>query len=743
MDDARSGRAARLIFMQLPAPLLARGLTLGMIDRETVRRLLEQAGPEQMRQRVAWLGAVLGAGNLETEERDRLEIQALRLAEEVLTRDQRSGLETMAEFVPQLGVERQARAKAVVRPMLESQRQPGDHRLWRVLAPDDYPAWLRSIVALYGRRWSGLTLNSFLERLSILPDLDDAERRSVLESALASVGSVQDPSVTLDAEEGIGGIPKYTPEQVEKAQTAAQTAAVRVLGPLLPPDLRERALAQGLEPRASLRWTPVELLRARWGSFRWVRHQLDEVSRLAWIASELSLADRALLSQKLAARLAELIPLAAHGVAAARDALRPLIDIALPPLAPALSPAQTETLLAHYGFAAASPRMPGAPARRMLAALFPPPLLAPALAFGLIDDTLALGYAASAPNRPPSTISSWIDYPCPTLRVDLQIAILTGASLAEDRRVTVEAQTLEAARRDIQTGPISRAFLLAHLRGEQRAAVLDELRAELSPRPWPGMGPAARENWLGSLWWNRFDLLRLLAPSLPADLLHACLDRQLARYPPASQEDCPEEMFRARLALLPYLQGAALRQCLEAALNAAVRAGPRSPGKDDRAESRAAALASLGPYLPADLRAVARQEIERDGEVAPPHLDWSLDDLEEAMRANFLSPRCPQPWSNPHWIAPYSLPWSRWQDTLPTWRRIAALLTAMQAAERGHALADLCDRFAALAQAFALELSIHPAYWQLVTVGLRAAAPFLSQDQVAALLALFERSRGS
>lgn len=692
---------------------------------------------------MAWLAAVLGAGKLESQERERLEVQGLRLVEEILAREQRLGLEALAELVPHLGAERQERVKAFVRPMLESQRQLGNHRLWRVLAPDDYPAWLRSIVAIDGRRWSGLTLSGFLERLSVLPDLEGADRRRFLEIALESVGSVNNPSVTLDAEEGIGGIPKYTPQQVDNAQTAAQTAAFRVLGPLLPPDLRERALAQGLEPRASLRWTPAELLRARWGSFRWVRYQLDEVSRLAWIANGLSLADRALLTEKLVARLSELAPLAAHGVAAARDALRPLIDIALPPLSPALSPAQTHMLLAHYGLAAAPPRMRSAPARLLPPALLPAPLLAPALAFGLVDDTLALGYAASAPNRPPSTISSWIDYPCPALRVDFQIARLTGASLAEGRRVELEAQALETARQDTQTGPISRAFLLAHLHGEQRTAVLNELRVELNPRPWPGMGPAAWENWIGSLWWNRFDLLRLLAPSLPADLLDAVLDRHLAQHPPASQGDCPEAVFRARLALLPYLQGAALRQCLEAALNAALRAGPRSPGMDDRSESRAAALASLGPYLPADLRAVARQVAERDGDATPPHLDWSLDDLDKAMRAHFLSPRCPQPWSNPHWMAPYSLLWSRWQDTLPTWRRIAALLTAMQAAERGRALADLYDRFAALARAFALELSIHPAYWQIVTVGLRAAAPLLSQDHVAALLALFARKRGS
>lgn len=736
-----TGDTTMMIFnwSEPPADLLARGVELGILDLETVLSLIEQLGDElhQMRRRVEWLAAILAAGEPTTEERERLEERAVRLAAELLEHEQRLGLEALAGLLPHLSVERQETLKARVRPMLESHRQLGDRRILRVLAPDAFPDWLHSIVAMQGGRWIGLRLRDFLDRLSILPDLEGAERHRFLEAALASVGSVHDPYVSLDAEEGIGGIQKYSSKQVADAQSAAQNAAFRILGPLLPTDLRDHALTLGFEPRSSLRWTPAELIRARWGSFRWVRHQLDEVSRLAWIVGDLNIAERTALAGKLAARLAELAPLAAHGVAAAREAMRPLVDIALPPLASALSPVQTETLLGYYGLVAASRPVRATPARTLPLAWLPPPLLRPALAFGLVDVAWALRHAASVRNRPPPAINSWVDYPSPTLRVDMQIAILGGASLDDGKRAEVEAQALQDAQQDSQTGPYSRAMVLAHLTGERRATFLNELSADLDPRPWPGMSAATRETWIGSLWWNRFDQLRLLGPSLPEDLHEAVLDRHLVQHPLLSSAEWPEGVFRARLALIPNLDGTPLRKCLEAALDAAIRVSPGTSGGEDRARWREAALASLAPYLPDDLRIEARQAARRDGYAAPPHLDWGLKELSEAMRDNFVSPRCPEPWSNPHWLAPYSLQWSRWQDTLPSWRRIATLLIGMEPMERARVLDDLCDRFAALAAAYALDLSVHSAYWPLVTVGLRAAEPFLSQEQVAALLELY------
>src|SRR5438552_2916582 len=87
--------------------------------------------------------------------------------------------------------------------------------------------------------------------------------------------------------------------------------------------------------------------RGAW-AFRWVRQQQEEVAGIAWMAVSLPLAERAPLAAALVARVAVLAPLAGRGISEARLALQPILAIALPPLAPALNPAQTAALLAHY-----------------------------------------------------------------------------------------------------------------------------------------------------------------------------------------------------------------------------------------------------------------------------------------------------------------------------------------------------------------------------------------------------------
>jgi hypothetical protein len=725
---------------EIPAALLERGLALGLIDLPAARELVDLPGDTaaMVDRRGRWIAAVLAAGSLAPGERDALEQRGIAAAQELHAFEQRWGLQLLAELAPHLSSMRQADVRAQARPLLAAHRTPADGRLWRALAPDGYAGWLREIGVL-GRAWGQPSLAGFLQRLALLPGLADAERRQLLESALACVEKVRGSHLDESAEQGIGGVPRYTAEQIASAHSNAPAAAWSVVGAFLPAELRERALAQGLS-RSALSRTPARLIRSRWGTLRWVPQQLGPVAAIAWIADGLSAAELAPLAAALAARFADLAPLAARGVTAARESLDLVIPVALPPLAPALSPAQTAAMLAHYGLADEPlPRLV-APARGVPAALFPPPLLAAGLAFGLLDLARAMRLVVAAPSRPPPTIGSWVDFPSPARRVDLLIAVLAGALLDETQRAVLETQAIDSAQQDQQTGHVSFAMLLPSLTAERRAAQLHQLHADLWPQRLPGEGP---DGWAGrvrSLWWNRPELLEHLAPALPDDLLHAALERHISQYPLAQEDACSEEVFRARLSLIPYLDGAALRRCQEAALDASVRPRPGSRGQgstaDEVARSAEAALALLGPYLPDDLRVAARKEVQRNGLSAPEQLAWSRALLEGAMRDHFLSPRSRHRWTEPHFLAPYSSPW-RWRDALPSWRRIASILAGLSADQRGTVLDDLCERFAALAVARARGLSIDRTYWPLVTVGLRAAASFLGRDQVAALLGLF------
>ncbi|HKE16836.1 MAG TPA: hypothetical protein VKB80_18305 [Kofleriaceae bacterium] len=729
---------------ETPPALLERGLALGLIDLPAARELIELPAPSaaMLDRRGKWIAAVLAAAVLDPGERDALEQRGIAAADALQALEQRRGLQLLAELAPHLSPTRRAHVRAQARPLLAAHRTPADGQLWRMLAPDEYADWLREIGVL-GRAWGPLSLAGFLQRLALLPGLADAERRQLLDSALASVEEVRGSHLDESAEQGIGGVPRYTAEQIASAHSNAPAAAWNVLGALLPADVRERALA--LRPsRSAPSRTPARLVRSRWGALRWVPQQLGSVAAIAWIAAGLSAGELAPLAAALAARFAELAPLAARGVTAARESLDLVLPVALPPIAPALGPVHTAAMLTHYGLADEPPPRLVAPARGLPAALLPPPLLAPVLAFGLLDLDRAMRHVAAAPVRPPRSIGSWVDFPAPARRVDLLIAVLAGAPLDEGQRAGLEAQAVDGAHEDQQTGPVSRAMLLPSLSGERRAASLQELRAELSPHRLPGEGPDGWASRIGSLWWNRPELLEHLAPALPDDLLHAALERHIAQHPPAQDDAFGDEVFRARLSLIPYLDGATLRRCQEAALDAALRPRPgsraRGPIDDDVAARSAGAalalLALLAPYLPEDLRAAAREAAQRSGLSAPERMAWTRAELEGAMRDHFLSPRCHRRWTEPHFLAPYSAR-SRWQDALPSWRRIASILAGLGADRRAPALDDLCERLAALAVARARGLSIDRTYWPLVTVGLRAAASFLDRDRVAALLGLF------
>ena len=248
---------------EIPPALLERGLALGLIDLPAARELIDLPGDTaaMLERRARWIAAVLASASLGPVERDALEERGIAAARELQALEQGWGLQVLAELAPRLSPVRQADVRARARPLLVAHRTPADGHLWRVLAPDEYADWLREIGVL-GRAWGNLSLAGFLQRLALLPGLADAERRQLLESALASVEKVRGSHLDESAEQGIGGVPRYTAEQIASAHSNAPAAASRVLGALLPADLRERAQAQGLS-RSARPPTPARLIRSR------------------------------------------------------------------------------------------------------------------------------------------------------------------------------------------------------------------------------------------------------------------------------------------------------------------------------------------------------------------------------------------------------------------------------------------------------------------------------------------------
>jgi hypothetical protein len=199
---------------------------------------------------------LLAAAELTPSQRDTIEQAELAYARRVARGNSLQGAEILARLVPYLSPRRQHVAHRAAGPVLaEAERlimwrapmhtTPLRYRkLWRVLAPEEYPAWLaRHCARLLDRSlWSGSPA-LFRENLAHVHLLHQDDARRAAETALEAVTMLSDDFITEDREFGLGGA-SYTAGQVAAAARAAQAEALRAIAPILAPELHDRAHEQ-------------------------------------------------------------------------------------------------------------------------------------------------------------------------------------------------------------------------------------------------------------------------------------------------------------------------------------------------------------------------------------------------------------------------------------------------------------------------------------------------------------------
>ncbi|HEU4327189.1 MAG TPA: hypothetical protein VFS21_28875 [Roseiflexaceae bacterium] len=384
----------------VPDELYSRGMELGLLPRaqdlqsDKTLMWLGRGGPLLYRH----AGALLATGELTGGQRTTLEDAGLAYARYASSHPLQ-GAQAYARIVPLLPPERRAAVRAEARAALDQAgsflartRPEGSSRmqlyrdcctlllfreLWQMLAPEEYPVWLRQQSERLLRPslwWAPPQL--YRENLAHIHLLgDDAPRALVL--ALDGVLQVSDPSVDTDVEWGMGGAFVYSAADVEKAAREAGGVALGLLAPILPPELHPRAVdlaaVLGIAPPADLGAQQADPLAARglaWyhtvpdplasGGPAW--YQSAPALPAPWLtvterAAAFAVLDSAVRSAQVAALVAAVPPLAeafdtAKGNPKIIERWTRLTREDLPVAAPYLDEGQTRSLLALWGLPA-------------------------------------------------------------------------------------------------------------------------------------------------------------------------------------------------------------------------------------------------------------------------------------------------------------------------------------------------------------------------------------------------------
>jgi len=271
-----------------PRPLYLRALELDLVPRVipdlaayALPSFSARAGPPLHRHAIA----LLAAAELTPAQRDAIERGDLAYAQRSSSHPLQ-GATAYADLVPYLTAERQATARQEAQPVLERLASYIRGRaweapyglllryrdVWRVLAPDLYPAWLQHQLGtlLTVGAWC-TTPEQHREHLAHLHLLTVEEQGRALSLALECVQAVGDAEVTDDREWAFAGGRIFSDADVANASRAAQIEVLSALAPLLPPPLHARARTLAEERGISLddvlgsRWTdPLAIAAAPW-----------------------------------------------------------------------------------------------------------------------------------------------------------------------------------------------------------------------------------------------------------------------------------------------------------------------------------------------------------------------------------------------------------------------------------------------------------------------------------------------
>jgi hypothetical protein len=247
-----------------PASLYVRGIELGLLPLDRALTCHSSPGPLMYTHALA----LLAAAELTAEQRALLEDSRLAYARYASTHPLQ-GAEAYAHIVPLLSPGRQAAARSEAGPVLaqagtflwrtrpeggswmalyRDQCTPLPYRkLWQVLAPEQYPAWLRQHCDRMLRPlfwWTPPVL--YRENLAQLHLLGGDMPRG-LALALEGLTNVCDGFVTADREFGMGGAYAFSEDDVAEADREAARVALSAIAPILPPELHQRTVAIAAE----------------------------------------------------------------------------------------------------------------------------------------------------------------------------------------------------------------------------------------------------------------------------------------------------------------------------------------------------------------------------------------------------------------------------------------------------------------------------------------------------------------